>query len=212
MSLKRSFRADSLVPLEDRLVLSNSAQHVTALVASMTPGGTATTVRASRQDTIRFEVDFLKGMIPHHQMAIRMAQIEVRNGSDPAVVGLARRIIAEQTPELHRMQSWLYSGFGIRNFRSGMSADDMKMLGDLNALKGTNLDRAFLTDMIDHHKRAISGDGMMPGASDCLDKAVHSSLRQLCTNIVTSQSGEIREMQTDLSRLGGMPTGVGMGG
>ena len=211
MSLKRAFRADSLVPLEDRLVLSTSAQHVTALVATLTPGVTATTVPASRRDALRFEVDFLKGMIPHHQMAIRMAQIEVRNGSDPAVVGLARRIISEQTPELHRMQSWLSSGLGIRNFRPRMSADDMKMLGDLNALKGTDLDRAFLTDMIDHHKRAISGDGMMPGANDCLDKAVHTSLRQLCSNIVTSQSGEIQEMQTDLARLDGMPTGTRMG-
>ena len=209
MSLKRAFRADSLVPLEDRLVLSTSAQHVTALVASLTPGVTAT---ASRPDALRFEVDFLKGMIPHHQMAIRMAQIEVWNGSDPAVVSLARRIISEQTPEIHRMQSWLSSGFGIRNFRPRMSADDMKMLGDLGALKGTDLDRAFLTDMIDHHQRAISGDGMMPGANDCLDRAIHTGLRQLCANIVTSQSGEIREMQKDLARLGGMPTGVGMGG
>ncbi len=209
MSLKRSFRADSLVPLEDRLVLSTLAQHVTALVASLSPGVTAT---ASRRDALRFEVDFLKGMIPHHQMAIRMAQIEVRNGSDSAVVGLARRIISEQTPEIHRMQSWLSSGFGIRNFRPRMSADDMKMLGDLGALKGTDLDRAFLTDMIDHHQRAISGDGMMPGANDCLDRAIHAGLRQLCSNIVTSQSGEIREMQKDLARLGGMPAGVGMGG
>ena len=212
MSLKRVFRADSLVPLEDRVVLSTSAQHVTALVASLTPGVTAAAVPASRRDALRFEVDFLKGMIPHHQMAIRMAQIEARNGSDPAVVGLARRIISEQTPEIHRMQSWLSSGFGIRNFRPRMSADDMKMLGDLGALKGTDLDRAFLTDMIDHHQRAISGDGMMPGANDCLDRAIHTGLRQLCTNIVTSQSGEIREMQKDLARLGGMPTGVGMGG
>ena len=207
MSLKRDFRADSLVPLEDRLVLSTSAQHVTALVASLTPG---VTVTASRPDALRFEVDFLKGMIPHHQMAIRMAQIEVRNGSDPAVVGLARRIIAEQTPEIRRMQSWLSSGFGIRNFRPRMSADDMTMLADLGALRGTDLDRAFLTDMLDHHQKAISGDGMMPGANDCLGRAIHTGLRQLCSNIVTSQSGEIREMRTDLARLGGMPNGVGM--
>ena len=208
MSSKHAFRPVRLTPLEDRVVPSAAVHNVPALVASPTPGVSAAATPTSRLDALRSEVDFLKGMIPHHEMAVRMAQIESRYGSDPQVVGLARRIISEQTPEIHRMQSWLYSGFGIRNFRPQMTADDMKMLGDLGALRGNALDRAFLTDMIMHHQDAIDGNGMMPGARAELGTAIHPSLRQLCANIVTSQSAEIKEMQSLL----GPPGGGVMGG
>ena len=50
---------------------------------------------AGRAAAARFEISFLKGMIPHHQMAISMSQIALRNSESPQVRSLAQRIIKE---------------------------------------------------------------------------------------------------------------------
>ena len=53
------------------------------------------------------DIDFVRGMIPHHQGAIDMAKIELQYGSDPAIKKLAKGIIAAQTTEIKMMQDWL---------------------------------------------------------------------------------------------------------
>jgi len=51
--------------------------------------------------------DFVTGMLPHHQGAVDMAQVELQYGRDPALKRLARDIIASQTKEQAFMRSWL---------------------------------------------------------------------------------------------------------
>ena len=53
------------------------------------------------------DVAFAAGMLPHHQGAVKMAQIELQYGKDPVMRKLAENIIKAQESEIKLMQQWL---------------------------------------------------------------------------------------------------------
>jgi len=58
------------------------------------------------------DVDFVRGMIPHHQGAIDMAKVVLEHGKDERTRKWAADIIREQEREIAEMRAWL-KGRGI---------------------------------------------------------------------------------------------------
>jgi uncharacterized protein (DUF305 family) len=58
------------------------------------------------------DVDFIRGMIPHHQGAVDMAKILLQHGTDPEVRKFAEGVIAAQEAEIKWMTDWLAANGG----------------------------------------------------------------------------------------------------
>jgi uncharacterized protein (DUF305 family) len=53
------------------------------------------------------DIDFVKGMIPHHVAAVEMAKVVLQHGKDPELKKLANEIVAAQDKEITVMREWL---------------------------------------------------------------------------------------------------------
>jgi uncharacterized protein (DUF305 family) len=52
------------------------------------------------------DADFVHMMLPHHQGAVDMAQVELKFGKDPALLQMARDIVSSQAKEIEQMRAW----------------------------------------------------------------------------------------------------------
>ncbi|MEP0916253.1 DUF305 domain-containing protein [Leptolyngbya sp. DQ-M1] len=66
---------------------------------------------AALQSAKDFDRAFLEEMIPHHQMAVMMAQMLLSNPQHPELRDLATSVIKTQTDDINQMQQWYQSWY-----------------------------------------------------------------------------------------------------
>jgi len=152
------------------------------------------------------DVAFATDMIPHHAQAVAMADLAPKQATDPKVVALAAKIKRAQGPEIARMSGWL-TGWGApvpgtagRHDMAGMdgqmngmmSSQDMTKLGRAT---GSAFDRMWLQTMTKHHQGAVAM------AKTELAQGVNPDAKKLAQSIVDSQSTEIAEMRSILTKV-----------
>ncbi len=136
---------------------------------------------------------FLQNMIAHHRRAIAAAQVGVRQARDPRVRTFARRIVAEQSPELARMTARVAD---LRLSIDASAGNAMArnritdgQLAELKGLRGRQFDVDFLTLHISSEQGAAAMARIeLAGGTDADSLA-------LANNIAGAPTSEIPELE-----------------
>ncbi len=177
-------------------------------------GATEGKVYPGKYPFVQADVDFVTGMISHHAQALVMARWAPTHGASKSVGVLCERIINAQTDEIVSLQTWLRDrGQPVPEAKAGpmkmkMNGVEMDMLmpgmltdeqmKQLDAARGPEFDRLFLTFMIQHHKGAITMVEQLlasPGA------AQDEWMYKFQSDVFADQGTEIERMQGMLTSL-----------
>ncbi|HEY2379302.1 MAG TPA: DUF305 domain-containing protein [Gemmatimonadaceae bacterium] len=167
----------SLVAAAAGTACSSAVQSAHASVQSSAPARATTPAEQARADSGRMpftaaDVHFMQGMIHHHAQAVVMAGWAQTHNARSDVKNLAQRIDVGQRDEMAFMQRWLRERHQevpdpLAHYEMGHDMGDMKMemmpgmltpeqMKQLDAARGPEFDRLFLTYMIQHHQGAIT--------------------------------------------------------
>jgi len=160
------------------------------------------------------DVDFMQGMIPHHAQAVIMARWAESHGARADVLILCRRIAIAQTDEIHLMRNWLaerhqevpdststkhlmkMGGMTHEMLMPGMLSDEQ--MKALDAARGAQFDRLFLTGMIGHHQGAIA---MVRELFSHGDAGHDDTVFRFAGDVEADQTAELHKMQLMLETV-----------
>lgn len=160
------------------------------------------------------DVTFAQAMTPHHQQAVEMADMALKQGKNAKVLDLAKRIKAAQDPEIVKLQGWLKkwggspstgdSGSSMHDSGSSMHGSmtmgegmmSAKDMAQLSKATGAEFDKMFLAMMIGHHQGAVTM------AKTELKDGKSTEAKSLATSIINAQETEIAEMKSLQSSVG----------
>ena len=158
------------------------------------------------------DVEFMQGMIVHHEQAVEMTALIEARTQNKDVKSLGARISHTQAEEIRFMKRWLtmrgkpvsspaaemhrgHAAHGSMMLMPGMlSADQMEAL---RKSTGTEFDGLFLTGMIQHHGGALT---MVKDLFDSPGSGQDAELFNFATDVDSGQRAEIRIMQNMLEK------------
>lgn len=150
------------------------------------------------------DVRFMQGMIGHHAQAIAMAKMAPTHGAGERVSQLAQKIDISQRDEIGFMERWLADrGQAVPDDeqRHAMQMPGMltpEQMAQLDAARGREFDRLFLTFMIQHHRGALD---MVAALFDDPLAAQDPDIFRFITDVDADQRAEIYVMQSMLGML-----------
>jgi uncharacterized protein (DUF305 family) len=176
-------------------------------------------VEQARRDSIRrpytkADIEFMSGMIGHHSQAVKMASWCPTHDASKSLQIYCGRVAMAQTAEIGLMQDWLKDRkqpvpqADPRGMKMTMGGMDMMMLmpgmlteaqmAQLDAARGVEFDRQFLTYMIQHHRGAITMvDTLLASPGAAQDEIVF----KFSNDVQADQTTEIERMQLMLDAL-----------
>lgn len=162
------------------------------------PGEPSRTVTATPTpkgaDFVAADVEFMRGMIHHHNQAITMTGWVPDRTSSTNIRLMAKRMEVSQTDEMDFMRKWLESRGEAADHAHGAGHMPgmltQEQLDALRGAKGKAFDKLFLAYMTQHHEGALqmvrelydSGGGLEP------------ELNQFTLHVDSDQSIEIQRM------------------
>jgi uncharacterized protein (DUF305 family) len=176
----------------------------------------AAAIEKARADSLRYpyteaDVRFMTMMIGHHSQAVQMSKWALTRAASPAVVRLAERVINAQQDEITTMQQWLLDrqksvpGVNDTGHAHHMNMPGMltaAQLTQLEATRGGEFDRLFLTFMIQHHKGAVE---MVKQLFTTAGAAQDLLVFKFANDVQVDQTTEVARMEQMLAALTSQP-------
>ncbi len=196
---------------------ARSTQVVTRTGAPMSPAEMAR-ADGGQSPYTRADVNFMSGMIGHHAQAVLMASWAPTHGAGESVRILASRIDVAQRDEIQFMQRWLRERKEIvpdADPTKPMAGHDMtsmpgmdmglapgmltpEQMKQLDAARGVEFDRLFLTFMIQHHTGAITMVNTLFGSQGAGQELY---VFRFASDVEADQTTEIDRMQKMLAPI-----------
>lgn len=153
------------------------------------------------------EPGFMEFVIDHHFSALRMTELAAgtantaptpgfpptpAKGTDPLVFDISTMNNMMQREEISTLQTFLQSFYNI-SYQPQLAPSGQTLINVLDqAPAGNPFNVAFLEAFSDHHF------SLLGPAEQCAASAPHGELRQVCSDMVASQSRDIMEMGSQL--------------
>ena len=159
------------------------------LSLALAAGASRAAEPAPDTSTPKYEVRFMEEMIHHHMMAVHMSEMCLTKAFHPELQTLCLHMKAAQQQEIMTMEQWLVTWYGVQQDAHRMNPGHHHRMQKLTELSGAEFEIEFMQQMIRHHRMAIVK------SSQCVQRAHHAELQDLCTDIVRMQLDEIEQMQ-----------------
>ena len=194
----------------------NSEDYSAPIIQPGMPGSPSKILNAeeatkiSNTSYIIADVEFLQGMIVHHEQAIIMSNMADERTNNKTIIDLAKRIDVSQEDEINFMESWLKQRNEYMNKMKDKHHMHMSMVGmatpkqlnDLQNSNSTDFDRLFLQLMITHHDGALE---MVEELKKYPGNAYDPVLNEFVSDLVNDQGVEIERMNGILVSLSNDP-------
>jgi uncharacterized protein (DUF305 family) len=136
---------------------------------------------------------FIDAMVPHHQGAIAMAKVALKNAEHEEIIELSRNIVSTQQAEIEELKAIKKEEFGTSQVPMEMSPQQMRGMGMMmnpqHLAQRKPFDKVFINAMIPHHQSAIEMAKVANKESE------NPRIKELAGNIVSAQKREIEQMK-----------------
>lgn len=200
--------AGILVPLAIGGTVAGCGDDDTTAGPSSTNGTAAQTTAKTAASAADVDKAFVRQMVPHHMMAVEMAEMAEGRAEHQEIKTLSKEIISAQNKEISELEA-IANELGVTPDEPmgeagghgasmsddaktlGLTMDQMGMSMDMAALESADpFDKAFINEMTVHHQGAIAM------AKAQLAGGENAELKTIATAIIAAQEKEAADMAT----------------
>ncbi len=136
-------------------------------------------------------------MIPHHQGALDMSQIVLRDTQDADIRRMAQKTVEMQTGDIAELRRWLEMRTGAAagaappasGAEAPFAAAEARMKDAMMSAMGANTDQTWVRKMIAHHQGALDMSQVV------LRESRDADIRRMAQKTIEMQTADIAELR-----------------
>lgn len=132
--------------------------------------------------------DFAMMLKMHHQSAVEMADMEVKQGKNAQVKALASKIKASNQKEIRELDQFM-SSHKPQSSSSKLGQKGMEIMHGGNHSMNGNVDHDFASMMAQHHQQGVEM------ARAYLKEGKTSTMKKMANNVIKMQTKEMAELK-----------------